>query len=75
MENVELDEEEIKEILTKEKIFVMRVFTSIKDNVQEKIQEETFSYGLINLNNIPEQFQKEYKKNILMEKLQKVKIY
>lgn len=58
---VELDEEKIKEILQKEKI-CDDIFYSIKDNIQEKIQEETFSYGLINLNNVSEQLKSDYKK-------------
>lgn len=59
-ENIQLDEEKIKNVLQKGSI-CDRVFYKIKDNIQETIQEETFSYGLINLKNIPKQFQKEYK--------------
>lgn len=59
-ENAELDEEKIKNVLQKENI-CDRVFNKIKDDIKETIHEETFSYGLINLKNIPQQFKKEYK--------------
>ena len=59
-ENAELDEEKIKNVLQKENI-CDRVFNKIKDDIKETIHEETFSYGLINLKNIPQQLKKEYK--------------
>lgn len=59
-ENTELDEEKLKIVLQKENI-CDRAFYKIKDNIGETVKEKTFSYGLINLSNIPEQFKNEYK--------------